>query len=240
MCSNRFIGSRCLPRCYHGIIAARTRRWLLPLILFVVLCVALLTGWKGVLAFLGNLLVSGASPRSADLILVLGGDFWGPRVLKGADLAVAGYAPLALISGVPYQGRPEGEAAIDFLVARGYPRRLFQSFEHFSRSTIGEALALRPELERRGVHRVLLVTSAYHSRRAGIVFRLFCPGIQFVTIGAPDEHYRPDVWWEDAVSRRLFFSEWGKIFGTILIEYPKYRLQSAFGRHAVQPAEAGT
>jgi uncharacterized SAM-binding protein YcdF (DUF218 family) len=178
--------------------------------------------WQSTLNCLGGFLVSAQNPRSADLILVLAGDFWGPRVLKGADLALQGYAPVALMSGTPYQGRPDGELAIEFLVQKGYPKRLFQSFAHNSRSTIEEALALRPELARRGVTRVLLVTTAYHSRRAAIVFTLFCPGIQFIAIAAPDA-YQPNRWWRDPGSKRLFYSEWSKILGTVLVAYPKYQ-----------------
>jgi uncharacterized SAM-binding protein YcdF (DUF218 family) len=201
--------------------------------LAIALSALLLANWKATLSYLGDCLVSPQAPQSADLILVLGGNFWGQRVVTGADLGKQGYAPLVLISGVPYQGRPEGEAAIDFLVAQGYPKRLFQSFGHHAPSTIGEAIALRPELIRRGVKRVLLVTSSYHSRRAAIVFWLFCPGIQFITISAPDFIYRPDGWWEDASSRKLFYSEWSKIFGTVLIEYPKYIVESIFRRGAL-------
>jgi uncharacterized SAM-binding protein YcdF (DUF218 family) len=175
-----------------------------------------------VLAYFGEYLVSPQTPESADLILVLAGDFWGPRVVKGADLSVQGYAPVVVFSGTTYGRRPEGEAAIGFLAGEGYRVDSFQYFLHHEPSTITEAIVLRPELKRRGVKRVLLVTSAYHSRRAGIVFRLFCPGIKFIAIGAPDEHYHPDVWWEDASSRKLFVSEWKKIFGTVLLEYPKY------------------
>ena len=113
---------------------------------------------------------------------------------------------------------------------------MFQSFEHHARSTIGEAIALRPELARRGVKRVLLVTSAYHSRRASIVFWLFCPGIRFITIGAPGDLYHPDNWWEDAGSRKLFFSEWSKIFGTVLFEYPKNVVERIFH---IQEDESG-
>jgi uncharacterized SAM-binding protein YcdF (DUF218 family) len=192
--------------------------------------VALAIQWQAVLNFLGAYLISSEQPRSADLILVLAGDFWGPRVVKGADLAVQGYAPLALMSGTPYQGRMDGELAIEFLVKKGYPPRLFESFGHNSRSTIEEAMVLRPELARRGVKRVLLVTTAYHSRRAGIVFRLFCPGIQFIAIPAPDPQYHPDDWWKDPSSRKLFYSEWSKILATVLIVYPKYLLERAVGK----------
>jgi len=198
-------------------------RWLF--IVAIALAVLALAAWRPILAGLGEFLVSPQTPQPADLILVLGGDFYGARVIEGANLAVESYAPLVLISGTMYGARPEGVAAIQFLTARGYPRRLFQSFLQDASSTIGEALALRGELARRGVKRVLLVTSAYHSRRASIVFRLFCPGIRFITIGAPDEHYHPRVWWEDPSSRRLFFSEWTKIFGTVLFEYPKYLIE---------------
>lgn len=196
------------------------------LFLAIALLVAALIQWRAVLAYLGEFLVSPQAPQSADLILVLAGDFWGPRVVKGADLAMQGYAPVALFSGTPYQGRMDGELAIEFLAKMGYPTRSFQSFGHHATSTITEAIVLRPEVERRGVKRVLLVTSAYHSRRAGIVFRLFCPGIQFIAIGAPDNLYCPDDWWEDANSRKLFVSEWAKIFGTILFEYPKHRVEA--------------
>jgi uncharacterized SAM-binding protein YcdF (DUF218 family) len=207
------------------------RDWFLSslVVLGIALSVALAIGWKPVLSNLGDDLVTSPAPQPADLILVLGGDFWGPRVLRAADLGAQGYAPLVLISGPPYRDRPEGEFAIDFLAARGYPRRLFQSFGHHARSTIEEAIILRPELTRRGVRRVLLVTSAYHSRRAAIVFWLFCPGIKFITIPAPDEHYHAYEWWQDPSSRKLFFSEWRKILGTIFVEYPKDRFERLIG-----------
>jgi uncharacterized SAM-binding protein YcdF (DUF218 family) len=195
-------------------------------LLAVILLVVGLIRWKGVLSYLGDFLVSPQTPQSADLILVLGGDFWGSRVVKGADLAMQGYAPLVLFSGTPYQGRMDGELAIEFLAAKGYPTHKFQSFGQRTSSTIEEAIVLRGELERRGVKRVLLVTSAYHSRRAAIVYWLFCPSIQFITIAAPDpKEYNPDIWWEDARSKKLFFAEWSKILGTVFVEYPRHLLK---------------
>jgi uncharacterized SAM-binding protein YcdF (DUF218 family) len=175
--------------------------------------------WQATLTSLGSFLVDSQPPRRADLILVLGGDFWGPRVLTGAELARLRYAPIALISGPPYRGRPEGEFAIDLLVQKGYPRELFQVFGHHAGSTIGEANALRGELARRHVRRVLLVTSAYHSRRAIIVLTLFCPGVRFISVPAPDSRYHAAGWWNDESSRQVFFSEWAKILGSLLVAY---------------------
>jgi len=133
--------------------------------------------------------VTSETRQKADLILVIGGDFYGPMILKGEDLAVQGYAPLVLISGPPYQrGLPEGEFAVNFLEKKGYPR------------------------------------SAYHSRRADIVFRLFCSGIHFISVPAPDSHCDPSRWWNDVSSRRLFFSECLKIASSVFVMYPQYLL----------------
>lgn len=180
--------------------------------------------WQATLNWLGAYLVCSDPPQSSDLILVMGGDFWGPRVIKAAQLGKAGLAPLVLISGPPYKDRPEGEFAVDLLVSNGYPREQFAVFSHNQRSTIGEVLALKTELARRGAHRVIIVTSSYHSRRCAILFRLFCPGIQFVSVPAADPHYQPQEWWKNDSSRQLFFSEWTKIGGSLLIAYPAYRL----------------
>jgi uncharacterized SAM-binding protein YcdF (DUF218 family) len=191
--------------------------------------VVALIRWQTTLSFLGSYLIYSQAPRSADIILVLAGDFYGPRVLQAADLAKQGYAPLVLISGTPYQGGMEGEYAISFLAKQGYSTRLFESFGHDAHSTIEEAIALRGELARRHVKRVILVTGAYHSRRSSIVFRLFCPGIQFISVPGPDPNYHPDRWWMDDRSRALFYSEWTKIAGTVLMAYPKDRIGRLLG-----------
>jgi uncharacterized SAM-binding protein YcdF (DUF218 family) len=199
------------------------------LLLAGLLIVAILVAvrWQAALTSLGAFLVDSQPRQPADLVLVLGGDFWGPRVLVGAELARQGYAPLALFSGPPYHGnaqdyaRPEGELAIEFLVQKGYPKELFQFVATDADSTVTEAKALREELARRHVARVLLVTSNYHSRRATIVMTLFCPGVKFISVPAPDSHYHIVNWWSDDSSRRLFFSEWTKILGSVFMEYPR-------------------
>lgn len=187
-----------------------------------ILAAVVLIRWQAALSLLGSSVIDSQPPRPADLILVLGGDFWGARVVKAADLGTLGYAPTVLISGPPYRGRPEGELAVDFLVKRGFRREMFAVFGHTAASTIGEALALRGELARRGVKHVILVTSNYHSRRAAIVFRLFCPGIRFISVPAPDSHYYAEGWWKSGASREIFFSEWTKTLGTLTIAYPTY------------------
>lgn len=180
--------------------------------------------WRLNVSCIGCTIIESRPPRHADLILVLGGDFFGARVVRAAQLVQAGYAPLVLISSPPYKGRPEGEFAITFLSGRGYPPRLFAVFAHNARSTIDEAIALRPELERRHVKHIILVTSAYHTHRAATVFRLFCPEFDFTPVAAPDEQYDAFQWFQNAGYRRRFFSEWGKTIASAFFVYPKYRL----------------
>ena len=197
----------------------RTSLW--AAIVVIILVATAAVRWQATLTWLGAFLVDSQPPQPADLILVLGGDFWGPRVLTGAELAIASYAPIVLLSGPPYKDRPEGEAAVDFLVEKGYPKTLLQVFAHHGASTIAEAKAIRGELARRRVKRVLFVTSSYHSRRAAIVLTLFCPGVRFISVPAADPHYHVAEWWKDDSSRKLFYSEWVKIAGSVFWAYPR-------------------
>src|ERR1035438_2517157 len=119
---------------------------------------------------------------------------------------------------------------IAFLATHGYSTRLFENFGHNARSTIEEAIAFRGEFRRRPVKRVILVTSVFHSRRSSIVFRLFCPGLDFISVPGAQPDFHADRWWMDHHSRALFYSEWAKIIGTVLIAYPKDRIGRLLGR----------
>ena len=94
-------------------------------------------------------------------------------------------------------------------------------------TTIDEAVQDCSELKRLNAAKVLLVTSAYHSRRANVVFRLFCPGVRFVSVGAPDAEFTPESWWKTPHHRKIFLSEWGKLVATVLWKYPETKLRYA-------------
>lgn len=171
------------------------------------------------------------SPASADLIVVLGGDFWGARVDKGAELGVKRYAPQVLISGPPYGSppRPEAEFAIERMQTKGYPRELFISFGHLAKSTPDEVIALCTELGRRNARSILLVTDPYHSRRAHLTFYVLCPGVKCRSVPATETRYQSSRWWTRDADRSLVKSEWTKMLGTILLA-PKYWLDKVNAR----------
>ena len=178
-----------------------------------VLAVALWTWFDRVrvLTELGGFLVRASPPEKADIALVLGGDAVGNRILKAAELEKLGYVPLVLVSGPGGNyDLHECDLAIPFAVKRGYPESYFAHGENEGRSTVEEAAALVPELRRRNVHKMLLVTSNYHTRRATAVYHRAAPDITVVTVAAPDNHFTPEGWWRDREGRKIFLTEWEK------------------------------
>jgi len=160
---------------------------------------------------MGGYLVRGEEPFRADMALVLAGDGFGQRILKSADLARQGFTSRVLVSGPDgMYGYNEAELAIPFAVRHGYPLSWFTPFPHESRSTRQEAEAIAPELRRLGVRRCLLVTSNYHTRRAGRIFRAAAPEVEFRVIAAADRAYNPAAWWHTREGWKCFVLEWLK------------------------------
>ena len=58
-----------------------------------------------------------------------------------------------------------------------------------SHSTDDEAEAILPELRRQGVQTFLLVTSDYHTRRAGGIYRAWRRICHFIVVAAPDRYF---------------------------------------------------
>ena len=196
----------------------RRRRWLL-LALFAALALILLVFRESVLSGLGRFLVVSDPPERADLIYVLAGDFWGSRVLLGANLGAEGWAPLVILSGGRYQNSYASDLSVDFVVQHGYRRSLFLPIRMETPSTVDEARAMGPIFHRLGARRIILVTSNFHSRRAAQVFHLFLPEFDFQTEAAPDDTFDPDAWWKKPGQRRLLFGEYQKIAGTFLVRF---------------------
>lgn len=186
----------------------KSRLILIALAVCVVLAAVFHTA---ILAALGTYLVRAQPPRKCDIALILAGDDSGNRVLKGGEMVKDGYAPLALVSGpAGMYGYYESDLAIPFAVKAGFPAADFAGIPNHSHSTKEEAEAMLPELRRRGVHSVLLVTSDYHTRRAARVYRELAPDLQFDVVAAPDEYFTPTGWWHNRQARKTFAIEWMK------------------------------
>jgi uncharacterized SAM-binding protein YcdF (DUF218 family) len=179
----------------------------------IVVAVITRTLWLGAL---GAFLIQADQPAHADYAVVLGGDAWGHRIIKGAELVRQGFVRKALISGPPgCYGIVESELAVNFAVKKGYPADYFVQFPHRALSTQAEARVLIPELRRLGAHSFLLVTSDYHTRRAGHYFRQLADGLDMRVIAAPDEYFRWNSWWRNREAQKIFYMEWSKTVASL-------------------------
>jgi len=99
-------------------------------------------------------------------------------------------------------GRTQAEAAQEFIARRHlenvevYPGRMT--------STAEEVAVAAPCLVSRHAHRVLIVTSAYHTRRALAIFRHRLPQYEWSVTAAPDETAYGANWWR----RRAWAKTW--------------------------------
>jgi uncharacterized SAM-binding protein YcdF (DUF218 family) len=180
---------------------------------FVVLCAAalLLVFSHRVLWSLGAILDSSEPPQKADMIVVIGGDAHGNRILKAAELAREGYAPKVLVSGQgAMYGHHESDMAIDFAVEHNYPRDEFIPFRYPALSTADEAAADIRQLRELGVHKYLLVTGPYHTARAARIFRRLGSGLEVHTVSAPEPYWQNGEWWKNREGRKLWFQEFVK------------------------------
>jgi uncharacterized SAM-binding protein YcdF (DUF218 family) len=164
----------------------------------------------------GQVLVEDDGPQKADLIIVLGGDDFGTRIVKAAQLQQAGYAPSVLVSGPPHLLGPESDETIEYARRQGYSRSLFQPLPSKADSTRTETALIGQYLREHGVRKIILVTSNYHTRRAAKLMRKQNPGVWTVVVPAPDPSFTPSAWWKRRDGRKTFLFEWMKTVATVL------------------------
>lgn len=190
----------------------RYRLWWAGIALVLGLAAVSSSAW---LPFLGTALVHAGEPTKADAVVVLAGDWWGLRVVKGGELVQAGFAPVAIVSGPRhYYGKAEAELAIDWAVTKGIPRSAFVAMPVESTSTEDEAVAMTDAIRRQypAVKRILLVTSNYHTGRSNRIWqRVGGRYFEVHTVAAPDRDVvRPEQWWATREGRKKIFFEWIK------------------------------
>lgn len=182
------------------------------LLIAVVLVAALAyLGRDWLLGGLGSYLVQAGPPEKADVALVLAGDGRGNRILTAAKLVRDGFVPKVIVSG------PDGnyalhecDLAIPFAVRAGFPEAYFLHFENSARSTRDEAQQAAVMIRKLGAHKVLLVTTDYHTRRAGRMYREAAPDLEIHTVAAPDKYFSAGGWWHNREGQKTALYEWMK------------------------------
>src|SRR3954468_9991172 len=156
----------------------------------------------------GSYLVVNA-PQKADVIVVLAGETnWRPA--RGLELLSQGYAPRMLLD-VPSAGIIYDQSMLN--IAKAYVQHLPQGravsiCPIAGLSTKTEAQDVVGCLKNSGAHRVLVVTSDYHTRRARSVFQHELRGYDISIAAAFDSETFGIPWWHHRQWAKINLDEW--------------------------------
>jgi uncharacterized SAM-binding protein YcdF (DUF218 family) len=168
------------------------------------------------LANAGNLLIDSETPIRADAIVVLAGN--APDRLPWAQqLRNQGFAELLIVSNEPVHthglettwlalhaaGVSAPEIPDSALIVIDNPP---------PESTIDEAHRAADLMQSRGLHSALLVTEAFHSRRATLLFKAAFSrkGLTVRSVAVPDS-FDLAHWWAHPLAARRVVEEWAKL-----------------------------
>jgi uncharacterized SAM-binding protein YcdF (DUF218 family) len=157
-------------------------------------------------------------PVKADAIIVLTGG--NGRVEQGLVALASGDAPVLFISGVG-----ERVTRWQMVVAHSTPEvreRIAERdgeivLDYIASTTRSNADQAAEFVHTRNIHSIRLVTASYHMPRSLLEFRLQMPDVQIIA----DPVFPADAdrrrWWNDAPTRKLVFSEFGKYFAALFL-----------------------
>ena len=203
----------------HPLLAASelTKRILALLVLIAAGCFLALRG--------ASVLVVN-DPVKSEVILVLAGDRDDSRFWYAVKLVDEGFAP-RLVLDVHSPGSQFGVSDTDLaraFVTKNAPDRATVC-EVFADSTFGETVDVARCLQPLPVSSVLIVTSAYHSRRALTIFQRRLPQYQWhvAALGGPTDPGTPwvrtaDQWWKHRRWAKTVVDEWQKWVWWFLVD----------------------
>jgi uncharacterized SAM-binding protein YcdF (DUF218 family) len=196
--------------------------WAAPLLLLF--SVFALLHWGGYL-----LIAPDQVPNKVEAAVVLQGSFLGEsvRIPEGIRLLQEGTADRVLLSmdNGTIWGEPLPPMARRFLQSR-FGARVSDRVEFCEtgpevNSTGDEARALVKCIQDRGWQRVLVVTSNYHTRRAGITWRKVLhqqnASLEISMHGVEDPEYSPQRWWRERTYAKTWLLEMTKLLWTVFV-----------------------
>jgi len=164
-------------------------------------------GFVGIvsLRFSRQILTIDSGDVKADALVVLGGGADQERPQRAAEIFQKGLVPLVLVSGTG-----DCNINVNILERNGVPPKAIL-IENRSKSTLENARFSISILREKGAHRVIIVTSWYHSRRALKCFEEMAPDIKFDS--CPSYWgYAPSEWYAKKVRGYVLY-EYVKLFG---------------------------
>src|ERR1700687_4872203 len=151
-------------------------------------------------------------PEKSDAIVVLAGET-NVRPARALELLRQGVAPRVFLN-AETRDLIYGQQLIDIAqkYANGLPEANRVSVcPIIGLSTIAEAADVSRCLQSLGAHRVLIVTSESHTRRALMIFRHRLPQYQFSVTAARNPAQFGEAWWTNGEWAKVTFDEWLKM-----------------------------
>lgn len=190
----------------------------LLLLFFLLFCFLLFLVRRPLLRFTAEAWIIEDPLDKADVLIVLGDDnFYADRATRAVQLFREGKAPVIVASG--RRLRPSAgiaELIEHDLVERGVPKDKVVRFTHDGDSTLEEAEALARLVKGKKWHKVIVVTSNYHTRRVRYIFRrVFPQGMEVSVASARDGDFDPEHWWENRKSIKELTQEFAGMLVTV-------------------------
>ena len=177
----------------------------------------------------GHFLTKEDPLQKADAIAVLAGTRM-DRPLEAVDLYKQGYAPRIVLTyrspetafgvlaerGVTFPA--EADETRDISIRLGVPEDAIILPPRIHDNTAQEAQTFRELAQANGWHRIIIVTSRYHLRRAGFALRreMAGTGVAVEMRGTRYEEVSPDRWWTTREDLRWVLEEGAKLIAYAL------------------------
>jgi uncharacterized SAM-binding protein YcdF (DUF218 family) len=166
----------------------------------------------------GSYLVVSA-PEHADLIVVLAGGNNDLRYWTGLRLMDEGLAPRLMLDvfdkGVSF-GNKDIDLAQGFVQKTGGGRATVCAIAQ--NSTYDEARYLADCLRGSNIKSILVVTSAYHTRRTIEIFKKRLPQYQISVYAADDPYFFNTKWWQTREWAKTTLAEWQRYLWWLFVD----------------------
>jgi len=182
----------------------------------VVLVVLALIFHARILNAISSSLVRADAVATSDAIVVLAGDGQGERMMSAIELYKKGMGKkIVFWGGQLYWKVTWAELYLKQLKEGGVPEKdlIWSTEELQEHSTVGEAIVTVRLMQENGIRSFILVTSPYHTSRAGMVYETHIRGKDMKMIVYPsiDSIVKIEDWWKDRQSAKLIYLELNKV-----------------------------
>lgn len=134
--------------------------------------------------------------KKADAIVVISGGDTQARTSKAIDLYKNNWAPLLIVSGAAADksGLSNAAAMKKQALRQGVPESVIIT-EEASETTKQNAVEVAAIVKKRGMKRIILVTSGYHMQRAKLEFSAQLKDIDVVVYPVANDKHWSAFWW---------------------------------------------